>query len=207
MEQTRELTAQTPSRAETLLEDGISEVMGEVANLMVLARAVDPAAYEFGHRRSGVYSDAVNLLKTSAKLGHTIAELRGSKFEHNINVRRQEIGTKSASDEEEEEEEEEEDNGWMWIGDETLFNWKTKRTFKLQKPVEAKSGSAAENLVEGTSLAISEGSNGNPQQGDPASVLEGSSGNPKQGDPPPILQGSNGNFGDTGAGEPRIRSL
>ncbi len=33
----------------------------------------------------------MTLLKASAKVGHTIAELRGNKFEHTINVRRQEV--------------------------------------------------------------------------------------------------------------------
>jgi hypothetical protein len=34
-----------------------------------------------------------------------------------------------------------------------------------------------------------------------------SAGQPQEGDPPPVLQGSNGNFGDSGAGQPRIRGL
>src|SRR5207253_3103544 len=48
-----------------------------------------PRAHEFGHARSRAYTDAVALLKASAKVGHTIAELRGSKFEHSITVRRE----------------------------------------------------------------------------------------------------------------------
>ena len=81
--------AQTgPSRAETLLEAGLSEAADAVADLVATARAVDPAADEYGHARSRAYTDAVALLKASAKVGHTVAELRGAKFEHTINVRR-----------------------------------------------------------------------------------------------------------------------
>jgi hypothetical protein len=63
-------------------------VAGAIAALFADARAINPAADEYGHARSRAYTDAVALLKASAKVGHTIAELRGNKFEHTINVRR-----------------------------------------------------------------------------------------------------------------------
>src|SRR6185503_19209538 len=93
-----------PSRAERVLENGLSEAADGIAELIAQARAVGPAADEYGHARSRAYTDAVALLKASAKVGHTIAELRGSKFEHNINVRRQDTGTSQDSDADEGEE-------------------------------------------------------------------------------------------------------
>jgi hypothetical protein len=77
------------SAAETSLEAGLHDVAGAVAALLAQARDIDPERDEFGHARSRAYTDAVALLKASAKVGHTIAELRGSKFEHSITVRRE----------------------------------------------------------------------------------------------------------------------
>ena len=77
------------SAAEMSLEAGLQDVAGAVAALLAQAREIDPERDEFGHARSRAYTDAVALLKASAKVGHTIAELRGSKFEHNITVRRE----------------------------------------------------------------------------------------------------------------------
>ena len=168
-------TQKQPSRAERLLENGLSDAVNGIADLVAQARAVDAAADEYGHARSRAYTDAVALLKATARVGHTIAELRGSKFEHNINVRRQDA--KAAS------EEEDDDgwdmvhkSGWMWAGDETVINWKTKQTFRLEKP----KGEAAAAPVISQAL--------------PLSISEGSNGNPEEGTPPPISEGSNGNF-------------
>jgi hypothetical protein len=80
-----------PPQAETWLESGLKEVAGAVAALFADARTIDPRTDEYGHARSRAYSDAVTLLKASAKVGHTIAELRGNKFEHTINVRREQV--------------------------------------------------------------------------------------------------------------------
>jgi len=81
--------ARAPSRAESSLEDGLAQVASAVSALLAHALTINPITDEYGHARSRAYDDAVNLLKASAKVGHTIAELRGSKFEHNINVRRE----------------------------------------------------------------------------------------------------------------------
>jgi hypothetical protein len=76
-----------PAAAETSLESGLQHVDGALAALFVEARAVTPADDPYGHARSRAYSDAIGLLKASAKVGHTVAELRGGRrFEHNINV-------------------------------------------------------------------------------------------------------------------------
>ena len=83
-------------QAEAWLEAGLKEVAGAVAALCADARTIDPARDEYGHARSRAYTDAVALLKAGARVGHTIAELRGSKFEHNINVRRGEAASPEA---------------------------------------------------------------------------------------------------------------
>lgn len=76
-----------PAAAETSLESGLQHVDGALAALFVEARAVTSADDPYGHARSRAYSDAIGLLKASAKVGHTVAELRGGRrFEHNINV-------------------------------------------------------------------------------------------------------------------------
>jgi hypothetical protein len=115
-----------PSRAETLLESGLSEVTVAVSELMAQARAVDPAADEYGHARSRAYTDAVTLLKASARLGHTIAELRGTKFEHTINVIRQQGGATQESPAADEEE-----ATLMSLDENTLWDWRKKRTYVL----------------------------------------------------------------------------
>lgn len=194
-------TQPRPSRAETLLESGLSEVAGAVADLMAQARAVDPAADEFGHARSRAYTDAVALLKASAKLGHTIAELRGSKFEHTINVRREappmpvwnqvhefveepESGVRQYKGHDYNPANRFQDNkvfvrgmGKMHVPD----DWDEER-WKAGLPQERE---------EGAPLAIGEDSN------------QGSAGDT----PPPISGGSNGNFASRVAGEPRVRNL
>jgi hypothetical protein len=80
-----------PPPAEGWLEEGLKQAAGAVAALFADARAVDPARDEYGHARSRACTDAVAVLKAAAKVGHTIAELRGNKFEHTINVRRSEV--------------------------------------------------------------------------------------------------------------------
>jgi len=77
----------------TSLETDLQNVAAAVATLFADARAIDPERDEYGHARSRAYTDAVALLKVSAKLGHSIAAMRGSKFEHNINVRREEVAS------------------------------------------------------------------------------------------------------------------
>jgi hypothetical protein len=89
--------AKAPSRAESSLEDGLAQVASAVSALLAHALTINPMMDEYGHARSRAYDDAVNLLKASAKVGHTIAELRGSKFEHNINVRREDRAAASGA--------------------------------------------------------------------------------------------------------------
>jgi hypothetical protein len=164
---------------------------------MVLARAVDPAADEFGHRRSGVYSDAVNLLKTSARLGHTIAELRGSKFEHNINVRREQIdgrrekvvdsNANAREDEEESGEPDWEFRKYKGHDYDPSVRFKDGKFFIRGGPgfchvpddwdEERWKAGLPQRSEEGTPLAISQSSNGNPEAGDPPSNSQGSNGN------------------------------
>ena len=139
------------------LETNLQNVADAIAALLVDARAIDPARDEYGHARSRAYTDAVALLKASAKVGHTIAELRGSKFEHNINVRRQDVGNSPSSDADEEEE-----STWMWLGSDTLFDWRNKRTYVLDKSRDPNGRPAPETSgTGGPPLPISGGSNGN----------------------------------------------
>ncbi len=146
--------AQT-SPAVTSLETDLQNVAAAVAALFADARAVDPERDEFGHARSRAYTDAVALLKVSAKLGHSIAAMRGSKFEHNINVRRQEIATSGPFDADGEE------DTSIWLNDETLWDWKNKRTYVLDRS-RGPDGRPAHGISEnGTPLPISGGSNGN----------------------------------------------
>ena len=160
---------------------------------MAQARAVDPAADEYGHARSRAYTDAVALLKASAKLGHTLAELRGSKFEHTINVRRENTNARSDSDGDEVY-----DTNWMWLDDETLYDWKKKQRYKLEMSDPA---AAADTDV---GAPISQGA---MAEGAVVAISGDSNGNPEKGDPPPISRGSNGNFASRVVGEPRVRSL
>jgi hypothetical protein len=193
-------TQNPPSRAETLLETGLSEVAGAVADLMAEARAIDPAANEYGHARSRAYSDAVALLKTSARLGHTIAELRGSKFEHTINVRREAVPKRPWSDDDD-------------PGPPPQWDYRKYKGHDYDPSIRFEGGKVfvygigrmhvpedwdeerwktglPQKGEEGAALAISGDSNGNPE-----------------GDPPPISGGSNGNFAAPVLGEPRVRSL
>jgi len=76
-----------PAAAQTSLESELGHVEGALATLFAEAKLVTPADDPYGHARSRAYSDAIGLLKASAKVGHTVAELRGGRrFEHNINV-------------------------------------------------------------------------------------------------------------------------
>jgi hypothetical protein len=170
-----------PSRAERLLENGLSDATDGIADLVAQARAVDPAADEYGHARSRAYTDAVALLKGIAKVGHVVAELRGSKFEHNINVRRQAAATSADDDGWDAVHK----TGWMWVSDETVINWKTKQTFKLEKPNKDAPGAVA-------------GSRPSP---------ESSNRNAREGAPLPISEGSNGNFQSAAAGNLKTRSV
>jgi hypothetical protein len=72
------------------LEYQLERAATEIDKLFTDARAVDPERDEFGHARSRLYTEVVAIMKASAKVGHTIAEMQGTKFEHNINVRREE---------------------------------------------------------------------------------------------------------------------
>lgn len=77
-----------PAAAERSLESQLGHVDHALAALFVEARAPTSADDPYGHGRSRAYSDAIGLLKASAKVGHTVAELRGGRsFQHNINVR------------------------------------------------------------------------------------------------------------------------
>ncbi|MBV9571544.1 MAG: hypothetical protein JO056_09930 [Alphaproteobacteria bacterium] len=89
---------QHPSPGVISLELDLHNAADAIAALLTDARAIDSGQDEFGHARGRCYSEAVALLKASAKVGHTIAELRGSKFEHNINVRRQTIAEPDSCD-------------------------------------------------------------------------------------------------------------
>jgi len=143
----------------TSLEIDLHNVAGAIAALLADARAVDPAQDEYGHARSRAYTDAVALLKASAKVGHTIAELCGSKFEHNINVRHQDTRTSQYSDADEGEE-----ATLITLNPDTLWDWRNKRTYVLD-PSRGPDGSPREPLPDrGNPLPIFGGSNGNFQE-------------------------------------------
>lgn len=80
--------APSRTRMETSVANGIEQAMIRVAELFSDARAVDPERDEYGHARTRACSDAVSILKVSAKLVASTAKLGGGKFEHNINIRR-----------------------------------------------------------------------------------------------------------------------
>jgi hypothetical protein len=159
------------------LETNLQNVADAIAALLVDARAIDPARDEYGHARSRAYTDAVALLKASAKVGHTIAELRGSKFEHNINVRRQGPGksqNSSTSDEEEEE------STFMWLNEDTLWDWQSKRTYVLDPTRDRLGRPRRDGSGDGdTPLPISRGSNGNSGNSDAALANSPGEGGPK----------------------------
>lgn len=194
-----------PSRAESLLENGLADAADGIAGLIAEARAVDPAADEYGHARSRAYTDAVALLKASAKVGHTIAELRGSKFEHTINVRREAArATRPAWHDDEDDEDPDPAPQWEYRqykghdydptirfkGDQ-VFVWGLGRMNVPDDWDEERwKAGLPQKSEENTPLAISAGSNGNPDDGTP----------------PLISEGSNGNFEPCARGEPEIRS-
>ena len=180
-----------PSRAEIVLENGLSDAADAVADLIAQARAVDPTADEYGHARSRAYTDAVALLKASAKVGHTIAQLRGSKFEHTINVRREALtGAKPAWDDDDE-------NGpgpapqWDYrqykghdydpsirFKDDKVFVWGLGKMNVPDDWDEERWKAGLPQLSEAdTPLAISAGSNGNSGEGATPPISEGSNGN------------------------------
>ena len=142
----------------TSLETDLHNVADAIAALLADARAIDPTQDEYGHARSRAYADAVALLKASAKVGHTIAEMRGSKFEHNINVRHQDTRTSQYSDADEGEE-----ATLITLNPDTLWDWRNKRTYVLD-PSRGPNGSPRGSLPDrGDPLPISGGSNGNFQ--------------------------------------------
>jgi hypothetical protein len=152
-------TQTQPSLGTASLETDLQNTATAVAALLAEARAIDAERDEYGHARSRAYTDAVALLKVSAKLGHSIAAMRGSKFEHNINVRRQDSGKRQNSSTSDEEKEE---STFMWLNHDTLWDEQTKRTYvldptrdRLGRPRCDRSGDG------GTPLPISGGSNGN----------------------------------------------
>jgi hypothetical protein len=175
-----------PSRAETVLENGLSEAADAVVDLIAQARAVDPAADEFGHARSRAYTDAVALLKASAKVGHIVAELRGSKFEHNINVRRDVPAVRGGGTFEEVFEEPE----WG-VRQYKGFDYNPNNRF-------------AENKVNVRGL-------GKMHVPDDWDEERWKAGLPQKGEmggtPLAISEGSNGNFESPAAGKPKIRSV
>ena len=144
------------SPAEQVLEMELADVARAAADLLAHARAIDPVADQAGHARSRTYSDAIQLLKVSAKLGHTVAELRGSRFEHTINVRRQEFGGQSFSSADVDTE-----PALLALGKDVLWDWRNKRTYVLD-PTRTPDGRPGGSSEEGgIPHPNSEGSNGN----------------------------------------------
>lgn len=138
------------------LESQLEEAAAEIGKLFAGARGVDPERDEFGHARSRFYSEAVAIMKASAKVGQTIAQMQGSKFEHNINVRRDPSHGRQSSAIEEEEE-----SNLIWLNADTLWDWRNKRTFVLDPTRDAGGHPRPAERAEGTPLPISGGSNGN----------------------------------------------
>jgi hypothetical protein len=178
-------TQPQPTPGAASLETDLQNVADSIAALLTDARAIDPERDEFGHARSRAYTDAVALLKVSAKLGHSIAALRGSKFEHNINVRREDAAASrkraSAADDDDEpfDEEFEQYQGCNYDG-----------TFQFD---------------DGTFFVHGRGRIHIPPGWDEERWRAGLPQRGGQGDPLPISGGSNGNFDVTA--EPKVRSL
>ena len=128
------------------LEFELEKASAEIGELFAGARGVDPALDEFGHARTRFYSEAVAIMKASAKVGQTIAQMQGSKFEHNINVRRDPPATAHSSHPEEEEEE----STYMWLNPDTLWDWKNKRTYVLDPTRDAGGRPRPVDRAEGT---------------------------------------------------------
>jgi hypothetical protein len=80
---------QNPSRGISALEDNLEQVTLAITECFEAARTIPRREDEFGHRRHSEYQNAVALLKASAKIGRTLAQIQGSKFDHNISVTRQ----------------------------------------------------------------------------------------------------------------------
>ncbi len=76
-------------RSVALLEDNLVLIGSAVADCFETARGIDPRTDEYGHGRHAAYHDAVALLKMSAKIGQTLAAIRGGKFSHDIRVTRE----------------------------------------------------------------------------------------------------------------------
>ena len=173
-------TQPQPAPAAASLETELQDVAAAVAAILADARAIDPVRDEFGHARSGYYSDAVTLLKVSAKLGHSIAALRGAKFEHNINVRREGASHKSG-----------------FAGEHGA-----EGDFKQYKGCEYDS---SYRFHDGTYFVHGMGRLHIPENWDEERWRAGFPQKGEQGDPLPISKGSNGNF-HVAAG-PTVRSL
>lgn len=152
------------------------------------------------HARSRAYTDAVALLKACAKVGHTVAELRGSKFEHNINVRREAPKLP------------------VW-GNVTEYVEAPEYGVRQYKGYDYNPNNRfADNKVNVRGLGKMHVPDdwdeqrwkaGLPQLSEeraPLSISEGSNGNPDEGTPAPISEGSNGNFESSTVGEPEIGS-
>jgi hypothetical protein len=167
------------------LETDLENVAAAVSALLADARAMDPKRDEFGHARSRVYNNAVALLKVSAKLGHSIAALRGSKFEHNINVRREDprIGDRSGP----------------------LIEY-------VEEPPECEclkyqgcDYNPSVHLSDGKVFVRGKGWMHVPEDWNEERWLAGLPQSAEEGTPLPISRGSNGNFGNSGSGEEAAR--
>jgi hypothetical protein len=153
-----QVTQKHPSSAIASLEHELEKAAAEVGELFAGARGVNPERDEFGHARTRFYSEAVAIMKASAKVGQTIAQMQGSRVEHNINVRRQDAARPVSSSEEEQEKEE---SSLMWLSPETLWDWRNKRTYVLDPTRDAGGRPRPVGRAEGTPLLNSGGSNGN----------------------------------------------
>ncbi|HSC19584.1 MAG TPA: hypothetical protein VLC74_11780 [Rhizomicrobium sp.] len=138
------------------LESQLEEAAAEIGKLFAGARGVDPERDEFGHARTRFYGEAVAIMKASAKVGQTIARMQGSKFEHNINVRRDPAAATAPSSAEEREE-----SPFMWLDADTLWDWQNRRTYVLDPTRNAFGRPRRTQSAEGTPLLNSGGSNGN----------------------------------------------
>ncbi|MBV8800412.1 MAG: hypothetical protein JO208_11475 [Alphaproteobacteria bacterium] len=169
-------------RMKVSVANGLEQAMVRVAEVFGEARAVDPERDEYGHARSRACSDAVSLLKASARLIESTAKLGGSKFEHNISVRREEARIARQS-------EEEEDDPDPW-------NYQKYQGCDYDPTVS---------LSDGRNYVWGKGWMHVPKNWDEAGWRRGEP--QPEGDPLPIFEGSNGNSGNSGPAGPRIRSL
>jgi hypothetical protein len=88
MSQPQPQSQSVPSRGIAALEDNLAEVTRAIAECFEAARIIPRREDEFGHLRHSEYGNAVALLKASAKIGRTLAQIQGGKFDHNISVTR-----------------------------------------------------------------------------------------------------------------------